>query len=40
MLQVELVLEAVPSTGKPWSTWEGALALGDALQKSDIEHVG
>ena len=39
-LLVEVVPEPVPSTGRPWETWEGELALGCVLQKSDIEPVG
>ena len=40
ILLAEVVPEPVPSTGRPWETWEGALALGCFLQKSDIEPVG
>ena len=40
MLWVEVVLEAVPSTGIPWETCEGALALGGALWKYNIKNVG
>ena len=40
MLPVEVVTEADPSKGRPRATWEGALALGGALQKADIKPVG
>ena len=40
MFPVEVVPEDVPNTVRPRENGVGELALGDALPKYDIEHVG